>query len=129
MEKIKAIEISLMNPKFNLVQLKGFRYFAIDRNGAAYVYSQKPTDFIKDWDFHTDNNGNIELVKYFPTPLDWRQSLREINFEEQEQETQKELYQRLYFHLSKKYEIHLTDEEIHEIVLLAKKIKTHETDI
>ena len=91
MEKIKAIEILLMNPRLNLVQLRGFRYFAIDRNGSACVYSQKPTDFIKDWDFHTDNNGNIELVKYFPTPLDWRDSLREIDFEEQESNGEIEL--------------------------------------
>lgn len=84
MEKIKASEILAMNESLTIEELKGFKFFAVDRNGYSHVFNPKPTDFIRDWDFHTDNNGNIKLVKCFPTSLDWRESLREIDFSEYE---------------------------------------------
>ena len=123
MKKIKAREILLMNPKLNLIQLKGFRYFAIDKDGRTYVYSQKPTDFINDWAFNSNvNDGDFALIRRSNTLLDWRDSLREIDFSEEE--TQCDYYP-LFLHLSEQHDLTLTDEELHEIVLLAKKIKTN----
>jgi hypothetical protein len=81
MKRIKASEILQMNPSINL---EGFNHFAIDKNGYAHVYTRKPADGYKSWYFRLvekDGDGDCKFVKIFDTPFGWKESLREIDFE------------------------------------------------
>ena len=129
MEKIKASDILAMNESLTIEELRKFKFFAIDKNGDRCIYEIKPNPclvFVYWVDGGNYETVTIVLDKFHHSEEGWEDSLREIDFSEEEAQHD---YYPLFLHLSEQHDLTLTDEELHEIVLLAKKIKTHEADI
>lgn len=127
MEKIKASDILAMNESLTIEELRKFKFFAIDKNGDRCIYKVKPNRALVYWiDGEDYEVVTIVLNKFWHSEEGWEDSLREIDFSEEQ--TQHDYYP-LFLHLSEQHDLTLTDEELHEIVLLAKKIKIHEADI
>ena len=117
MEKIKASDILAMSEELSLTRLKKFAFFAVDKDGTKVIFKDKPKFYKKkEWYPH---GGYCSFEVYCIcegeeiTESESKNSLREIDFSEEEDQ----------------HYLTLTDGELHEIVLLAKKIKTHEADI
>jgi hypothetical protein len=143
MEKIKASEILAMNGNLTTGELEKFKFFAVDRDGRTYVYNPKPTDFLNDWAFSANvNGGDFTFIKVSKAPLEWRESLREIDFSEYEPPEdeikhamgcmggtiRESSFYPLFEYLANAHDLVLTEEEIREIVSIAQKIKLpHET--
>jgi hypothetical protein len=133
MEKIKASEILKTNPQLDMSQLKLYRFFAVDEDFDMTIFKESPIRiddgiYGGSWkpkdDYYLCING---------TCSGWEKSLREIDFSEyepsQEAKPQHDFYP-LFLHLSQEHGLTLTDEQLYEIVLLAKKIKLpHEENI
>jgi hypothetical protein len=85
MEKIKASEVLAMNENLTTEELKKFKFFAVDKNGDGCIYTKKPFC----GKLHWAGGGNWELLvtmlsDFWHSELDWKNSLREIDFSEDE---------------------------------------------
>ena len=85
MEKIKASEVLAMNESLTIEELKGFKFFAVDKYGDNCVYEKEPVCGELYW----TNGGNYEVLvtilsNFWHSELDWQNSLREIDFSEYE---------------------------------------------
>ena len=85
MEKIKASDILAMNESLTIEELRKFKFFAIDKSGDRCIYKVKPNRALVYWiDGEDYEVVTIVLNKFHHSEEGWEDSLREIDFSEEE---------------------------------------------